>query len=121
MRTNLQHGAEHRKYRRYNLTLPVRVKSRTSEIDAPAIETSTTNLSAHGIYLLISEDLEMDSALDLEITLPAELTGGNSVKLRCRGKVVRLEPKNAAGKFGVGAVIQDYSFIRQENRAEKNG
>jgi c-di-GMP-binding flagellar brake protein YcgR len=113
VRTNVQGGAEQRKHRRYNLSFPVRVKPKSKDIAAPPIETSTKDISARGIYLVLSEELELGSELELEITLPAELAGGKSVKLRCRGKVARLEPKNAEGKVGVGAVIQDYEFFHE--------
>jgi hypothetical protein len=117
VRTNVNRGSEQRRHRRYNLAFPVRVKSKTSDITAPAIETSSKDISAHGIYLVLSEDLALGSELDLEITLPAELAGGKSVKLRCRGKVARLEPRNAEGKIGVGAVFQDYEFFHEDKLA----
>ena len=117
MRTNLQPGGvEQRKHRRYNLAFPVRVQPKARANTAPPIETSTKDISAHGIYMVISEDLEIGSELELEITLPAELAGGKSVKLRCRGKVARLEPRNAEGKIGVGAIIQDYEFFQEARR-----
>lgn len=119
VRTNVQRGAEQRKHRRYSLAFPVRVKPRTQDGTAPTIETSTKDISAHGIYLVISEDLEMGSELDLEITLPTELAGGKIVKLRCRGKISRLERKNAEGKVGVGAVIQDYEFFQEDKLAHQ--
>lgn len=121
MRTDVQGGAEQRKHRRYNLAFPVRVQSKSRDTAAPPIETSTKDISAHGIYLVLSEGLEMGSELDLEITLPAELAGGKSVKLRCHGKVTRLEPRNAEGKIGVGAVIQDYEFFYEAKQANQNG
>jgi hypothetical protein len=121
VRTNVQGGAEQRKHRRYNLALPVRVQSKARATTAPPIETATKDISTHGIYLVLSEDLEMGSELDLEITLPAELAGGKSVKLRCRGTVARLEPRNAEGKIGVGAVLQDYEFFHEAKLAKQNG
>lgn len=117
--TNVQGGAEQRKYRRYYLSFPVRVQPKSKISTAPPIETSTKDISAHGIYLVVSEDLEMGSELDLEITLPAELAGGKIVKLRCTGKVARLEPKNAEGKIGVGAVIQYYEFFHEAKLEKK--
>ena len=120
MRTNVQGGAEQRKHRRYNLSFPVRVKPKGKDITTPPIETSTKDISARGIYLVLTEDLQMGSELELEITLPAELAGGKSVKLRCRGKVARLEPKNAEGKIGVGAVIQDYEFFHEAKPADQS-
>ena len=121
VRTNVRSASEQRKHRRYNLAFPVRVRPKTRATTAPTIETSTKDISAHGIYLVLSEGLEMGSELDLEITLPGELAGGKSVKLRCRGKVVRLEPKNAEGKIGVGAVLQDCEFFHEAKQANRNG
>ena len=121
MRTNVQSEAEQRKHRRYNLAFPVRVQSKSRATAAPPIETSTRDISARGIYLVLSEGLEMGPELDMEITLPAELAGGKSVKLRCRGKVARLEPKNNEGKIGVGAVIHDYEFFHEAKLTNQTG
>ena len=117
----MQGGAEQRKHRRYNLAFPVRVQPKTSATTAPPIETSTKDISTRGLHLVLSGDMEIESELDLEITLPTELAGGKSVKLRCRGKVARLGPKNAEGKIGVGAVIHTYEFFHDAKVANQNG
>jgi PilZ domain-containing protein len=104
-------------HRRYRLALPVRIKPKSRS--GPVIETSSKDLSARGIYLVLSENLELGSELDLEITLPEEISGGNIVKLRCRGKVARLEPRDAEGKIGVGAVIQSYKFFHEAKLKSK--
>ena len=121
VKNNMQGGPEQRKHRRYNLAFPVRVQPKTSATTAPPIETSTKDISTRGLHLVLSGDMEIESELDLEITLPAELAGGKSVKLRCRGKVARLEPKNNEGKIGVGAVIHDYEFFHEAKLTNQTG
>lgn len=109
--------AGQRKDRRYKLEVPVRVKP-TAPSKAE-IEASSKDISAHGIYLVLSEELELGSELNLEITLPAELTGGENIKVICSGKVTRLEPRGIDRKFGIGAEIQNCDFS-QINKALTN-
>jgi hypothetical protein len=101
-------GPGRRRAHRYKLEAPVRVKPEASS--APAIEASCKDVSAHGMYLLLSEDLELGSELELEITLPPEWPGRESSKVLCHGKVTRLEPRNADGKIGIGAEITNLNF-----------
>lgn len=105
-------GIEQRKHRRYNLPFPVLVRSK--DRGEPPIETSSKDISASGIFLVLSEEFALGTELEMEVTLPAELTGGKSVQLRCRGKIIRMEHMNSEGKIGVGASITRYEFIRKD-------
>ena len=103
-------GIEQRKHRRYNLSLPVRVRSKTPA--APLIETATRDISAQGIYFALSEGVELGSELELEIALPPELCQGKTVQVRCRGKIARVERANSHGRIGVAVTIKHYEFVR---------
>lgn len=101
-----------RKNRRYNLCLPVRLRSKKGE--EAAVEAVTRDLSATGIYLILSAGVEVESELNLELTLPPQLTGGKSVRIRCLGRIVRVEHRAGDGPLGVAATIEEYEFLKND-------
>ncbi|HEY7679850.1 MAG TPA: PilZ domain-containing protein [Terriglobia bacterium] len=104
--------AERRKYRRYDLSIEVQVRKRKR--GATPVRTRTKDISARGIYFDFLEQMEVGSDVDLELNLPPELCAGKNVRIRCHGRVVRLEKPKADGSVGVGASIEDYRFVRSD-------
>ena len=105
-------AADRRKYHRYDLSIEVKVQPRKRA--ATVVETYTRDISARGIYFDFSEKMEIGSELEFELNLPPELCAGKSVRIRCRGRIVRLDkPKTEAG-IGIAASIESYEFVRGE-------
>lgn len=79
-------------------------------------KSKTRDISTHGLYFVIDEDLEAGSNLDITLTLPAEVTQGVEVFVRILGKVVRVEQRVEDGdsRLGVAAIIQRYDIVRGE-------
>lgn len=94
--------------RRFALRLPVSVKF----ADTPAAEFSaqTKDVSARGVYFYLDAPIEEGSRLDFTLTLPPEITLTESIRVRCRGRVVRVEEAQS-GKVGIAAVIEQYEFL----------
>ncbi|HWP85100.1 MAG TPA: PilZ domain-containing protein [Terriglobia bacterium] len=105
-------AAERRRYRRYDLSLEVHVKPRRRS--ATPYRTVTRDISARGVYFDFSERLEPGSELEFELTLPPELVAGRPVRIRCRGKIVRVDAVETEGAARVAATIESYEFIRAE-------
>jgi c-di-GMP-binding flagellar brake protein YcgR len=105
-------ATERRKYRRYDLSIEVNVKPR-KRVAAP-VRTFTRDISARGIYFDFSEKMDPGSELEFELNLPPELAAGKAVRIRCRGKIVRVERPSAEGVVRVAATIESYEFIRSE-------
>jgi c-di-GMP-binding flagellar brake protein YcgR len=108
--------SERRNARRYDLTLPISIRSGAERLIARQ-EGKTRDISTRGLYFVISQDMEAGSNLDITLTLPAEITRGTDVFVRAHGKVVRVEPRLEDGetRLGVAAVIERYDIIRGEN------
>ncbi len=108
---------ERRTARRYDLSLPVIIRSplTTKEIDSKSGR--TRDISTRGIYFTIDQDLAAGAELDITLTLPAEITRGTEVFVRAQGRVVRVENRTADGitRMGVAAVIERYDIIRGES------
>jgi c-di-GMP-binding flagellar brake protein YcgR len=104
-------AVERRKYRRYDLSLEVQVRPRKQH---SPVRTMTRDISARGVYFDFAEKMETGSEVEFELNLPPELAAGKSVRIRCRGRIVRVEnPNNGAG-VRVAATIENYEFVRPE-------
>lgn len=107
---------ERRTARRYDLSLPVIVRT-SNERAMTSREAKTRDISTRGLYFVIDEDLKSGSELDITLTLPAEMTQGINVIVRALGKVVRAEKRKSedgTSRVGVAAVIERYDIIRGE-------
>ncbi len=106
---------ERRTARRYELSLPVVVRSPIDR-ELPEHNGQTRDISTRGVYFLIQQNVAPGTELDFTLTLPAEITRGTEVFIRAHGRVVRVEKKteNGAEKLGVAAVIEKYDIIRAE-------
>jgi hypothetical protein len=100
---------EQRGTRRFALQLPVSVKYADGKSqDESAL---TRDVSARGVYFYVDSKLAVGSDLEFTLTLPSEITLTDSIRVRCKGKVVRVEENPSASKVGVAAAIEQYDFI----------
>jgi c-di-GMP-binding flagellar brake protein YcgR len=104
--------AERRKYRRYDLAIEVQVRPRKRV--AAAVRTVTRDISARGVYFDFAEKMEPGAEIEFELNLPPELAAGRNVRIRCRGKIVRVEEPAQEGSVRVAATIESYEFLRPE-------
>jgi hypothetical protein len=98
---------EKRGTRRFPLRLPVSV---TAE-NISAKEAQTRDVSARGVCFFVDSAIAVGSGLEFTLTLPPEITLTESIRVRCRGKVVRVQGGAPEGKVGVAAVIDEYEFL----------
>jgi hypothetical protein len=99
---------ERRAAQRFDLHLPVSVRVAGSERDGCGY---TQNLSARGA--LFHTDLPMAEADAMEITLvmPSEITLAESMRVRCRGRVLRVVSSGTGGGFVVAVQLEGYEFL----------
>ena len=107
---------ERRTARRYDLSLPVIIRTPVTPKDLEGRNGRTRDISTRGIYFTIDQDLAAGAELDITLTLPAEITRGTEVFVRAQGRVVRVEQRSNDGttRMGVAAVIERYDIIRGE-------
>ena len=53
------------------------------------------------------------SAIEFTLVLPPEITLTESIRVRCKGKVVRVDNSSADDKVAVAAVIEEYEFLSE--------
>ncbi len=96
-----------RSTRRFPLRLPVAVTG----MKPPGQSAETRDVSARGICFFVDSAMDVGSGIDFTLTLPPEITLTESIRVRCLGKVLRVENSTPDGKLAVAAVIEEYEFL----------
>jgi hypothetical protein len=102
----MQPQPERRTNRRFPLTLPVLAKCAGGEV-----LTQTRDISSRGICFFASHEFPVGSTLEFVLTLPAEMTLTEPIRISCTGRVVRVESKEDGTPAAIAAVIDDYEFL----------
>jgi len=96
---------ERRSASRFQLKLPLTLRSGDRTIQA-----FTSDVSARGVLFYTDTEWTGDSPLEFDITFPPEITLSTSLRVRCRGKIIRVIPPSAMG-IGIAASIHNYEFL----------
>jgi hypothetical protein len=100
---------EKRSARRFALRIPVSVaRGEKMEQSEPA---QLRDVSARGICLYLESPIEQGSPIGFTLTLPPEITLTESIRVQCKGRVVRIDTAANNGKLAVAAVIEEYEFL----------
>jgi|SRR5208337_4511407 len=100
---------EKRAARRFALRIPVSVaRGENSDHNESA---QIRDVSARGICFYLNSPIESGSPIGFTLTLPPEITLTESIRVQCKGKVVRVEGGSDDGKMAVAAVIEEYEFL----------
>src|SRR6266853_6321456 len=102
---------EKRAARRFALRIPVSV---AREENAKFSESAQIrDVSARGVCLYLDAPVAQGSPIGFTLTLPPEITLTESIRVQCKGRVVRIEEGGADGKMAVAAVIEEYEFLSE--------
>jgi hypothetical protein len=104
-----QSQQDKRATRRFALQLPISVKYQNGV--AGEKNAVTKDVSARGICFYMDSALGEGSLIEFTLTLPPEITLTESIRVRCKGKVVRSEPGNNGTQLRIAAVINEYEFL----------
>jgi PilZ domain-containing protein len=103
-----QQENDKRATRRFALRLPVTVRYDENGNEHSA---QTRDVSARGICFYVDSGIQAGSPIDFTLTLPPEITLTESIRVRCKGRVVRVESGGTNNKMAVAAVIDEYEFL----------
>jgi PilZ domain len=100
---------EKRAARRFPLHLPVTVNhgENTQQRDVGQLR----DVSARGICFYLQASISQGSSIEFALTLPPEITLTESIRVQCKGRVVRVESSQSNGQMAVAAVIEEYEFL----------
>src|SRR5277367_147183 len=100
---------EKRAARRFALRIPVAVARGENTNYGESAE--IRDVSARGISLFLDSPIEQGSPIGFTLTLPPEITLTESIRVQCKGRVVRVENGSGNGRIAVAAVIEEYEFL----------
>jgi len=103
---------ERRGAQRFDFHLPVTVRLAGSEREGYGF---TQNLSARGAFFYTDFPLAEGNSIELTLVMPSEITLAENMRVRCRGKVMRVVP--TANKAVVAAYLEGYEFLPQAEGA----
>lgn len=96
--------------RRFDMRLPAAVKVEGMAVDE--LLTETQNVSARGVFFYLDRTLVEGSNIEVTLTFPPHVTLTDSVRVRFRARVIRVETPLPASRIGVAAMIEEYEFLR---------
>ncbi|MBZ5678554.1 MAG: PilZ domain-containing protein [Acidobacteriia bacterium] len=100
---------EKRAARRFALRIPVTVDHGTNGAKGEVAQ--IRDVSARGICFHVDSAMAQGSPIGFTLTLPPEITLTESIRVQCKGRVVRVEDGTPDGKMVVAAVIEEYEFL----------
>src|SRR5580765_7012920 len=101
---------ERRTMRRFDMRLPASV--RVAGNGLRDLMTETQNVSARGVFFYLDRPLAEGSNIEVTLTFPPHVTLTDSVRVRFRARVIRVETPLPASRIGVAAMIEEYEFLR---------
>lgn len=100
---------EKRAARRFALRIPVAVNRDGN--GSPGEAAHIRDVSARGICFYVDSAVAQGSPIGFTLTLPPEITLTESIRVQCKGRVVRVENGSGDGRIAVAAVIEEYEFL----------
>jgi hypothetical protein len=97
--------------RRFALRLPVSVTYSEGGVQEKSAQ--TRDVSARGICFYVDSAIAAGANIEFTLTLPPEITLTESIRVRCKGKVVRVDEGGNEGRVAVAAVIDEYEFLSE--------
>ena len=73
----------------------------------------TRDVSIAGVYFVTDQPYRAGDSIEFTLVF-AEAAPPAAIRLRCQGKVVRIEPREAAGEVGLAVQITSYTFTTAE-------
>ena len=101
---------EKRSTRRFLLELPISVKS-TNNVKTE-LTGQTRDVSSRGVFMSLNSDVAEGTGLEFVMTLPSEVTLAEPIRVRCTGRVLRVEKTER--RQGIAVTIDRYDFVGEE-------
>lgn len=77
----------------------------------------TRDVSAGGVYFFLDlEEIPSGSSIEFVVTFPPEITLVKSLRVRCTGRVLRVDKPLPQG-VGIATEIQKYEFLTNSSSA----
>lgn len=105
-------GVERRVGQRFAFNLPVSLRDVSTTAEGLGF---TQDLSSRGVFLFTDMALREGADIELTLKMPAEITLGENMRVRCRGHVLRIvkpaESAETETKIGVAVCLKGYEYL----------
>jgi hypothetical protein len=102
---------ERRAAQRFDFHLPVTVGLADTRQEGSGF---TQDLSARGAFFYTDLELPAGACVELTLVMPSEITLAENMRVRCRGKVVRVGRPSVGTKCGVAVHLEGYEFLQED-------
>jgi hypothetical protein len=97
---------------RFGLKLPVIIRWKDGD-EMREATTVSQDVSSSGIYFLLPEGIKDGTYVEVEMTLPSQITLAEAVRVRSLGRIQRC--KEEGTNTGMAASISKYEFLADGN------
>lgn len=111
-------GLERRVGQRFPYLLPLSLHQAATSLEALGV---TQDLSSRGVFFFTDAAVTEGAEIEITLRMPSEITLGESMLVRCRGRVLRvrpsaLSPADSSGKAKVGVAVRLEGYEYLPNR-----
>jgi PilZ domain len=99
---------ERRATQRFDFQIPVTIRSADKQTESSGF---TQDLSARGALLYTDLAVSEGDAVELTLSMPSEITLTENMRVRCRGRVMRVCTALTGTKFGVAVHLEGYEYL----------
>lgn len=108
MSTNANH-LERRAAQRFEVHLPVSV-----HFNGLTVPGFTQNLTARGVFLYTEAEIPEGAVVELTFMMPSEITLGDSMPVRGRGRALRSVATNGSRRNGIAVQLESYEYLPEK-------
>ena len=102
----LEHRLERRGAQRFEVHLPLAV-----HFEGRTVPGFIEDLSGRGIFFYAETTLPQGAVVELSFTMPSEITLGENMPVRCRGRVLRTSASQAGQRSGIAVQFDSYEYL----------
>ena len=110
---------ERRHAERFSFEVPLTVRW-TEGSEQREAHTVTQDMSTGGVYFYLPAGIPEGTAVEVEMTIPTQITLGAPSRVRCHGRIQRCEMK-AGDISGMATAIEKYEFLAGTEDAAQKG
>jgi PilZ domain len=100
---------ERRAGQRFPFLLPLSLRECATGLESAGF---TQDLSSRGAFFFTDAPLTEGAEVELTLRMPSEITLGESMRVRCRGHVLRIAPdKTGQARSGVAVRFEGYEYL----------
>jgi len=103
---SLERCLERRGAQRFEVHLPLAV-----HFDERTVAGFTQDLSGRGMFFYADAALQEGAVVELTFTMPSEITLGENMPVRCRGRVLRASAPQASQLNGIAVQLDSYQYL----------